>query len=204
MGDERIDVVLVHGPPDRTPALASAGVRVLARVSTGADAVAAAAGAAGGVQVVVVDRDGPDALAAIATVADVLPSTPVLAVAASAEHADVLAAVRAGATGYVVSGGERHVVDAVLRLSRGESGYSPGLAAVVLEASGGLPHDVRLTGRESDILALVVDGLTARQIATRLVISPRTVENHVQNLLRKLKVSNRAALVRYAIEHGLA
>lgn len=201
MGEDRIDVVLVHGPPDRTPALASAGVRVLARVCTGADAVAAAAA---GARMVVVDQDGPDALIAIAAVADELPSTPVLAVGASAEHADVLAAVRAGATGYVVADGERPVVDAVLRLARGESGYSPGLAAVVLEASGGGVHDVRLTDRESDILRLVVDGLTARQIATRLVISPRTVENHVQNLLRKLKVSNRAALVRYAIEHGLA
>ncbi len=195
-------MVLVHGPPDRTPALASAGVRVLARVCSGADAVAAAT--AGGALVVVVDQDGPDALLAIGTIADELPSTAVLAVSASAEHADVLAAVRAGATGYVVAGGERQVVDAVLRLARGESGYSPGLAAVVLEASGDPAHDVRLTERESDILRLVVDGLTARQIATRLVISPRTVENHVQNLLRKLKASNRAALVRYAIEHGLA
>ena len=54
------------------------------------------------------------------------------------------------------------------------------------------------------MVRLVVDGLTARQIATRLVLSPRTVENHVQNVLRKLHLHSRAALVRYAIEHGLA
>jgi DNA-binding NarL/FixJ family response regulator len=54
------------------------------------------------------------------------------------------------------------------------------------------------------VLGLVVEGLTARQIATRLVLSPRTVENHVQAMLRKLRLSNRAALVRYAIENGLA
>jgi DNA-binding NarL/FixJ family response regulator len=50
----------------------------------------------------------------------------------------------------------------------------------------------------------VVDGLTARQIATRLVLSPRKVENHIQRVLRRLDVPNRAALVRYAIENGLA
>ena len=62
----------------------------------------------------------------------------------------------------------------------------------------------RLTAREGDVLRLVVDGLTARQIATRLVLSPRTVENHIQRVLRRLDVPNRAALVRYAIENGLA
>ncbi len=202
MSDEPpIGVVLVGGPSHRAPVLASAGMRVLATVGTGVDAMTAAT--AGDARVVVVDLDGPDPLVAIATVADELPTTAVLAVSASTEHADVLAAVRAGATGYVVAGGERHVVDAVLRLARGESGFSPGLAAVVLEASGGPPTGVRLTGRESEVVTLIVDGLTARQIATRLVISPRTVENHVQNLLRKLQLSNRAALVRYAIENGL-
>ena len=62
----------------------------------------------------------------------------------------------------------------------------------------------RLTERESDVLRLVVEGLTGRQIAARLVLSPRTVENHVQHLLRKLDLPNRAALVRFAIEQGLA
>ncbi|MCY7372711.1 MAG: LuxR C-terminal-related transcriptional regulator [Spirochaetaceae bacterium] len=60
------------------------------------------------------------------------------------------------------------------------------------------------TEREADVLRLVVDGLTGRQIAARLVLSPRTVENHVQHVLRKLGLPNRAALVRYAIENGLA
>ena len=62
---------------------------------------------------------------------------------------------------------------------------------------------MRLTAREADVLRLVVEGLTARQIATRLVLSPRTVENHIQRVLRRLGVPNRAALVRYAVENGL-
>ena len=195
-----VEVVLVHGPTHRTATLAGAGVTVTEAVETTRDALAAA----GRADVVVVDLTGPDALVTIALLADERPGLAVLAVSDSAAHVDVLAAVRAGATGYVVADSERPVVDAVLRLARGESGYGPGLAAVVLEASGGADQSVHLTDRESDVLRLVVDGLTSRQIATRLVISPRTVENHVQSLLRKLRVANRATLVRYAIEHGLA
>ncbi|HLU41512.1 MAG TPA: response regulator transcription factor, partial [Microthrixaceae bacterium] len=61
----------------------------------------------------------------------------------------------------------------------------------------------RLTERETEVLRLVAKGLTARQIADRLVLSHRTVQNHVQNTLRKLQLHNRVQLVRYAIEQGL-
>ncbi|WP_300010638.1 response regulator transcription factor [Pseudonocardia sp.] len=201
---EPVTALLVHGPADRASALDAAGIGVQAAVDSAQDAVAAVA--SGRPDVVVVDLAGGDALAAIALVADEQPGTAVLAISVSAEHADVLAAVRAGATGYVVATAEpSEVVDAVRRLARGESAYSPGLAVVVLEARGEpAAPEVHLTDRELDVLRLVVEGLTARQIATRLVISPRTVENHVQHLMGKLPVTNRAALVRYAIENGLA
>jgi DNA-binding NarL/FixJ family response regulator len=192
-----VSVVLLHGPPERAAALTDSGIDVLGVVASAREAVDADP------DVVVVDLAGPDALAAVAAVS---AGRPVLAVSASDAHADVLAAVRAGATGYVVDTGRPwDVADAVARLAKGESAYSPGLAAVVLEARGGpATAEVHLTERESDVLRLVVEGLTARQVATRLGLSPRTVENHVQSLLRKLPVTNRAALVRYAIEHGLA
>lgn len=125
----------------------------------------------------------------------------VLAVAGPDDHDGVLEAVRAGATGCVTG---RVGVAAVLRTAAGEAVFSPGLAELVLDAfsrPGGAA--ALLTPREADVLALVVEGLTGRQIAARLVLSPRTVENHVQRLLRKLGVPNRAALVRYAIEHDL-
>ena len=61
-----------------------------------------------------------------------------------------------------------------------------------------------LTERETDVLRLVAKGMTAKQIGERLVVSHRTVESHVQNTLRKLQLHNRAQLVRYAIEQGLA
>ncbi|MDQ3601401.1 MAG: response regulator transcription factor, partial [Actinomycetota bacterium] len=65
------------------------------------------------------------------------------------------------------------------------------------------PDTPQLTERETEVLRLVAKGLTARQIADRLVISHRTVENHVQSTLRKLQLHNRVELARYAIEHGL-
>ena len=96
------------------------------------------------------------------------------------------------------------LADAVRRTAAGEAVFSPGLAEVVLEEQR-CPDAARtrLTAREADVLRLVVDGLTARQIATRLVLSPRTVENHIQRVLRRLGVPNRATLVRHAIENGL-
>ena len=141
--------------------------------------------------------------------ADAAPQVPVLTVGPAADHACALAAVRAGATSLLVAPSDATVLaDAVRRTAAGEVVFSPGLADVVLEGFGGpadpSPGSRQLTDREADVLRLVVEGLTARQIATRLVLSPRTVENHVQHMLRKLGLSGRAALVRYAIENGLA
>jgi DNA-binding NarL/FixJ family response regulator len=161
-------------------------------------------------RVVVVDLgDGPTALAVIGSIAAAVPQTPVLTLSAAPDHATVLAAVRAGATSHLVAPvTAEELADALRRTATGHAVFSPGLADVVLEEFG-RPADLlegtrRLTEREADVLRLVVDGLTARQIAARLVLSPRTVENHVQNVLRKLRLRSRAALVRYAIENGLA
>ena len=145
---------------------------------------------------------GPDTVAALVEAA---PSMPVLAlVTADGPGEAALAVVGAGATSVVLTPGE--LPDAARRTAEGTAVFSPGLADLVLEsAARSDPADAgRLTDREADVLRLVVDGLTARQIASRLVLSPRTVENHVQNMLRKLRLTGRAALVRYAIENGLA
>ncbi len=197
----RVAAVVVGGPAGRVPELVSAGVDAVAACS-GADAVrvAGATQAADGAVVVVVDLAAPGP-AEVAPIVQGLPGAAVLAVwTPPASHDDVLAAVRAGAAGVV---GPDGVVGAVERLAGGGTAFSADVAALVLDARGG-GADPRLTGRELDVLALVVEGRTARQIATRLVLSPRTVENHVQAMLRKLRLPNRAALVRYAIENGLA
>lgn len=136
-----------------------------------------------------------------------LPDTRVLVLSASGEQTDVLDAVKNGASGYLVkSASLDELVDAVRRTAAGHSVFGAGLAGLVLGEYRRMesePDRPRLTDRETEVLRLVARGLTAKQIAARLVLSHRTVENHVQNTLRKLQLHNRAELVRYAIEHGL-
>jgi len=138
-----------------------------------------------------------------------LPETRVLVLSASAEHGDVLDAVKNGASGYLVkSASAEDLDDAVRRTADGDAVFSAGLAGLLLGEYRRLndepePDAPKLTARETEVLRLVARGLTARQIASRLVLSHRTVENHVQNTLRKLQLHNRVELTRYAIEQGL-
>lgn len=132
-----------------------------------------------------------------------LPECRVLVLSASGEHADVLAAVKAGASGYLVkSASVSELVEAVHRTAAGAAVFTPGLAGLVLGEYRRISSP-QLTDRETEVLRLVAKGLTARQIASKLVISHRTVENHVQSSLRKLQLHNRVELARYVIEHGL-
>ena len=193
--------------------LAEDGFRVVAT----ADGVAAARRRAAVVlpDVVVMDMrlcdgDGAQATAEVLTVS---PSSRILVLSASDEREDVLEAVKAGATGYLVkSASKQELGDAVRATAEGRAVFTPGLAGLVLGeyrriaqsgtgASGASTPS--LTERETEILRHVAKGLTAKQIATRLSLSHRTVENHVQATFRKLQVANRVELARYAIEHGL-
>jgi DNA-binding NarL/FixJ family response regulator len=147
--------------------------------------------------------------------ADVLsrdPSARVLILSASGEHRDVLEAVKAGATGYLVKSASRQeLIEAVRRVGAGDSVFTPGLAGLVLgefrrmtEGGDEEPEpENELTVRETEILKMVAKGMSYRQIAERLVLSHRTVQNHVQNTLRKLQMHNRVELTRYAIAQGL-
>jgi DNA-binding NarL/FixJ family response regulator len=151
---------------------------------------------------------------ATAAVLEVSPSTRVLVLSASAERDDVLEAVKAGATGYLVkSASKAELADAVRATGEGRAVFTPGLAGLVLgeyrrmsrgtRGSSGGASTPSLTERETEVLRYVAKGLTAKQIAEKLVLSHRTVENHVQATFRKLQLANRVELARYAIEHGL-
>ena len=97
------------------------------------------------------------------------------------------------------------------RVAAGDTVFTPGLAGLVLgefrrlagTSADNEPDAPRLTPRETEVLRLVAKGRSYRQIADRLVLSHRTVQNHVQNTLRKLQLHNRVELVRYAIDQGL-
>ncbi|HEX8761848.1 MAG TPA: response regulator transcription factor [Pseudonocardiaceae bacterium] len=152
---------------------------------------------------------GPTGAETTRRIIDTWPDIRVLVLSASGEHADVLAAVQAGASGYLVkSASVEELVDAVCRTAGGDVVFTAGLAGLVLGEYRRMALDSRtdlprLTDRETDVLRQVAKGRTARQIAAHLGISHRTVENHVQSTLGKLQLHNRVELARYAIEHGL-
>ena len=135
----------------------------------------------------------------------------VLVLSASGEQEDVLEAIKAGATGYLVkSASSDELISAVNDVSNGQPVFTAGLAGLVLGEFRRMTNDpqtddsdVQLTARETEVLRLVAKGLSYKQIAERLVVSHRTVQNHVQNTLQKLQLHNRVELTRYAIERGL-
>jgi len=136
------------------------------------------------------------------------PIVKVLVLSASGEESDVLEAVKMGAAGYLLKDATRdQIVDAVRRVHRGEPVFTPSLAALVLSefrrVASPTSGEPALTDRENEVLRLVAKGYTYREIAEKLFISVKTVQNHVQNILRKLQLRKRYELMRYAIQRGL-
>jgi DNA-binding NarL/FixJ family response regulator len=152
---------------------------------------------------------GPSGADTTRRIIDAWPDIRVLVLSASGAHADVLTAVQAGASGYLMkSASVEELVNAVRRTAEGDAVFTAGLAGLLLGeyrrmALDPRPDSPRLTERETEVLRQVATGHTARQIAETLVVSHRTVENHVQSALRKLQLHNRVELARYAIAHGL-
>ena len=189
--------------------LAEAGYDVVAAVGEGAQAVRVAAAARP--DVVVLDLHLPD-MSGVEVIRGLLGACPrILVLSASGEHQDVLDAVKAGAAGYLIKSAAREeFLAAVRRTADGDAVFTPGLAGLVLgefrrmaDAPRGGAGAPTLTERETEVLRLVAKGLAYRQIAERLTLSHRTVQNHVQNTLGKLQLHNRVELVRYAIQQGL-
>ena len=164
-------------------------------------------------EVVLMDLQLPTVPGVEATrrIAEDAPHVRVLILSASAEEADVLEAVKAGASGYLLkSSTSDELLDAVKRVRRGEPVFTPSLAGLVLDefrrvatvGSGG-SSEPGLTPRENEVLKLVAKGYAYREIADKLFISTKTVQNHVQNILTKLQLRKRYELMRYAIQKGL-
>ncbi len=198
--------------------LAAAGFDVVAVAASGGEALARFHRERPRVVVLDLQIPEPDGVAVTARILAVDPSARVLVLSASGEQGDVLAAVKAGATGYLVKSASREqLLDAVRRVAAGDTVFTPGLAGLVLgefrrladpatvaaTARPGEPPTPELTARETEVLRMVAKGMSYKQIADRLVLSHRTVQNHVQNTLRKLQLHNRVELTRYAFEQGL-
>jgi DNA-binding NarL/FixJ family response regulator len=160
--------------------------------------------------VVIMDLNLPTVKGSEATrrIVEESPHVRVLVLSASGEEADVLEAVKAGARGYLLkSATSEEIVDAVRRVHGGEAVFTPSLAGLVLDEFQRLaskdPDEPDLTARENEVLRLVAKGYTYREIAEKLFISVKTVQNHVQNILTKLQLRRRYELMRYAIQKGL-
>lgn len=158
-----------------------------------------------------VHMPGGGGVEVIAGVAAVDPSQRFLALSVSDAAEDVIAVVRAGARGYVtksISGEE--LAAAIVRVRDGDAVFSPRLAGFVLDAFAGSvpeaeidPELDQLTMREREVLRLIARGYMYKEVAQQLDISPRTVEAHVSAVLRKLQLSNRHELSRWAVERRL-
>jgi DNA-binding NarL/FixJ family response regulator len=153
--------------------------------------------------------------AVIAAVVRDQPQVRFLALSASDAPEDVIAVIRAGARGYVTKTiSTEDLADAIRRVADGDAVFSHRLAGFVLDAFASAPTapDVRpsfdpeldqLTNREREVLRLIAQGYTYREIARELFISAKTVESHVSSVLRKLQLSSRHQLTRWAAERRL-
>ena len=190
-------------------------VEVVGEAGTVAEAVALVV--ARQPDVVLLDVHMPDGggRAVLAGVGPQAPSTRFLALSVSDAAEDVIGVIRGGARGYVTKSiSAAELADAVRRVADGDAVFSPRLAGFVLDAfssSPALPDDApaadqeldRLTARERDVLRLIARGYTYKEVAAELFISGKTVETHVSSVLRKLQLSNRRELSRWAADRRL-
>lgn len=149
----------------------------------------------------------------LAGCAHLLGNTKFLALSVSDSAQDVVTVIRAGARGYVtksISGTE--ISDAVRRVAGGDAVFSPRLAGFVLDAFGsssmaevtGIDEELDLlSDRELQVMRLIARGYSYKEVAKELFISVKTVESHVSNVLRKLQLSNRHELTRWAVDRKI-
>ncbi|MEX1279186.1 MAG: response regulator transcription factor [Acidimicrobiia bacterium] len=162
--------------------------------------------------VVLVDvhMPGGGGLAVVTNVLESHPDVRFLSLSVSDAPEDVIAMIRAGARGYVTKSiAPEELADAVRRVAAGDAVFSPRLAGFVLDAFAVTPTVVEdpeldeLTPREREVLRLIARGLPYKQVARRLDISIKTVESHVSSVLRKLQLSSRHELARWASERRI-
>ncbi len=149
-----------------------------------------------------------DGIAAIQQILDQQPRMRILALTSFVAEDKVFPAIKAGAAGYSLKDSEpEELVDAIRKVNRGEPSLDPRVAQMVLDEIGQPPRQPLtpdpLTEREVEVVRLVAQGLSNRQIANRLVIGEATVRTHVGNILTKLHLANRVQATLYALREGL-
>jgi DNA-binding NarL/FixJ family response regulator len=181
-------------------------IQVIGEAADGAEAVEAAKKLRPDVVVLDLTMPGLEGTEAIRRLKKLEPAPGVVVLSMHAAPERAVGAIRAGASGYVVKGGEAAEIVAAVQAVAGRGRYvTPTLADAVqgLLAQGADDPIDTLSPREREVLQLVAEGHTNASIATRLGISPKTVDHHRTNLMQKLDLHDLAAVVRFAIRHGL-
>lgn len=144
---------------------------------------------------------GMDGIAATQQVRALAPETQVVALTAYTDDARVVAALRAGAIGYVRKDADPEILlTAVRAAAKGQSLLDPAAAAAIVQD---ITQENKLTEREMDVLRELVNGRTNKEIAAALSISEETVKTHVGNILAKLQLTHRQQVIVYALKAGL-
>ncbi len=187
------------------------GVHIVAEASEGATALSLVRELAPDVVVMDLNMPGMNGIEATREIARVAPLTRVVVLTISDQDADVLDAILAGACGYLLKDSSIQDLMAGIRAaSVGEALISPHIAAKVLQrirATGaGIDTSApgpELSDRENEVLRLIANGKDNAEIAQELHISPKTVKNHISNILMKLQIENRIQAAVYAVRRGL-
>ena len=185
-------------------------LEVVGTAEDGHEGVAQAASLRPDVALVDVELPGINGIEVTRRISAEVEGTRVIALSMHSRPATVLEMLRAGASGYLLKDAELDDVALAIReVGRGRSYLSPGVAGVVMREAVGLGGQTRgaayagLSSREREVVQLLAEGCTVREIGTKLSISPRTVESHRKNVLDKMGLRNLADLTRFAIREGL-
>ena len=189
------------------------GIDVVGEADDGEDAIAKAEQLAPDVVLMDVRMPRISGIEATRRLAEALPTTKIIMLTVSDEEEDLYEAIKAGATGYLLKEiSIEEVADAVRAVTQGQTLISPSMASKLIAEFTNLAKRAtdrqqvpvpRLTERELDVLRLVAQGITNREIAEQLFIAENTVKNHVRNILEKLHLHSRMEAVLYAVREKL-
>jgi two-component system response regulator NreC len=188
---------LIHGAAD---------AQVVAEAASGEEALRLAAELRPEVVLLDISLPGMDGITALGHLRGVAPATRVLIMTMHEDAALVRAALAAGASGYIIKRAlEAELITAIEAVRRGELYVHPALTRALLQEQAPAPAGQAepLSARELEVLRLIAEGHTNRQIAAALTLSVRTVESHRASIMDKLGLRSRAELARYAAERGL-
>jgi DNA-binding NarL/FixJ family response regulator len=188
------------------------GIQVVGEAAGGSDAVRGVRELAPDVVVMDLNMPGMGGVEATRHITGIAPLTRVLVLTISDQDSDVLDAILAGACGYLLKDSSiQELLSGIHAASKGESLISPHIAAKVLQkvrATTNVPAlaeaiRAELSDREIEVLKLIANGKDNAQIAAELHISPKTVKNHISNILMKLQIDNRIQAAVYAVKSGI-